>query len=598
MSSTRTFLSSTTARLAWGGIVLALGLGLVLSFMLAEGSVGNAESDAEAQAVDRVNETLFDTLAPEDLERKVAGELYRGVLTDVQAGILDEDATRVRIWSPDGLLVFSTEASDAAGEALAGENAQIDAALVGQTVSIPTAETVPFADGLVGSSEQLFVTYVPLRLAGEPGVHGVVEVSQRYAAIETAASEMWGTVRVVLIVALGLAVVMFVVSLVVRPRSKGSAEAAEAQPSGQGVEGQEARERASRTEAELRKALERAERAEAEARTATERLAEATARGREAETDERLVELEHRATKAEKRAAAAEAALQAAQRVATTGAPARGVPGPGIPKPAAVEEELRARLGAVEGERDELAAEVDRLRAEPSVAAAAEVAGDGADAAEIEKLRELLAEQERRVAEHEGLAADAVRRALEAEERASEIEGALRATEATVGGLETRLAEAEAEAESVRASLVAPEPNGSGNGTGTVEAGGDDRALELQTRLQELEDLRRSEVAELQRAHETLANTQFESTQARRRVKELEERLRELEAEPARDAAAVFEQEPAVEPDPEPAPEPARDDVASPPLAPEAGSDDGEVSLRERLARAAAARHRAPGAEG
>ena len=104
----------------------------------------------------------------------------------------------------------------------------------------------------------------------------------------------------------------------------------------------------------------------------------------------------------------------------------------------------------------------------------------------------------------------------------------------------------------------------------------------LRERIAELEQARRSDVTELQHAQEALANTQFESAQARRRVKELEERLEELEAVPAaaaeqvtasfveeatsfsaRLAHLVREHESAPEPEPgpgaepEPAPQPA-----------------------------------------
>jgi chromosome segregation ATPase len=124
---------------------------------------------------------------------------------------------------------------------------------------------------------------------------------------------------------------------------------------------------------------------------------------------------------------------------------------------------------------------------------------------------------------------------------------------------------------------------------------------ELEARVAELEELRRSEVSELQRAQESLANTQVEAAQAAKRAKDAEARIRELEeaAQGAREAAPqpTYEApEEFLQPSitsrlaalrREPAPEAIGEE--------EAASPDEGLSLRERLARAAAARHRPSG---
>ena len=167
MSSTRRALTSSTARLVWGGLAVALGAGLALSFFLAKGSIDGAESDAEARAVDRVNTALFEVVTPDQLERRVAGADERAITAAVQAGILiEEDVTRVRIWNPDAELVFSTDPVDQTGEVVAAGDPQIAAALGGETVSVPTEAVEPAIGGLAGTSEQLYRTFVPLRLAG------------------------------------------------------------------------------------------------------------------------------------------------------------------------------------------------------------------------------------------------------------------------------------------------------------------------------------------------------------------------------------------------------------------------------------------------
>lgn len=129
------------------------------------------------------------------------------------------------------------------------------------------------------------------------------------------------------------------------------------------------------------------------------------------------------------------------------------------------------------------------------------------------------------------------------------------------------------------------------------------KVAELEARVAELEELRRSEVSELQHAQEALANTQVEATQAVKRAKEAEARVRELEEtartavetvpEPTYEVAEEFRQPSitsrlaALHREPAPEAEPTDEGDAAPP-------DEG-LSLRERLARAAAARHRPSG---
>jgi hypothetical protein len=127
-----------------------------------------------------------------------------------------------------------------------------------------------------------------------------------------------------------------------------------------------------------------------------------------------------------------------------------------------------------------------------------------------------------------------------------------------------------------------------------------------------MESQRRQDVADMQRAHESLANTQVELMEANRRLKATEERVRALEA---LGSSAAEESQVAAEGSA------SRDDVppgwsTTPPREqgpgrptrepqPAAGADSPDeeepeeqaapeetLSLRERLARAAAARHR------
>jgi hypothetical protein len=120
-----------------------------------------------------------------------------------------------------------------------------------------------------------------------------------------------------------------------------------------------------------------------------------------------------------------------------------------------------------------------------------------------------------------------------------------------------------------------------------------------------MENQRREEIVELQRSQEALANTQAELMDSTRKLRAAEDRVRELESatgvassrgvpvyEPSEAEEAPSERPgrrpPVAEPAPEPEPvEAARDEEPEAEEMPEEA-----LSLRERLARAAAARHR------
>jgi len=153
------------------------------------------------------------------------------------------------------------------------------------------------------------------------------------------------------------------------------------------------------------------------------------------------------------------------------------------------------------------------------------------------------------------------------------------------------------------------------------------RAAEIAARVEELEAQRRQDVSELQRLQEALANTQHELTAATKKAKQAESSARRLQAVEATDGTSENEapddvaqarserrsrtakaaeelfaqseeetiatrlsrakgQKGGVDPGEAGEPEPEAAAAAAP---------SGGLSLKERLARAAAARHRAPG---
>ncbi len=634
------------ARIVTGLLLLAVVGGLVASLVLPGASADEAEMAARERATGWVGTVLFEALTPELLEAPIAGAEYRQLLAVLQAGVLADDrASRVRIWSPGGQLVFSTDQLDEVGTVLPDGDARIDGALAGDTVSVTTPDEEEPADGLAGTDERLYRTFVPLRLDAELGISGVAEIDQRYAAIEAEANEGWRVIRLALLGGVLVTGTLFLVAMR-RPADAGPAEP----PTGPGD--RLALERAEKAEQELGTVTQRAEKAEASRAAAEAALTEALAR---------MQQVEARATKAE-------AELERATRFSASVAPAV--------ETQATTTQLERRLREAEVERERLGAQAAELRAgidardariadlsrgleqrdarleelareleerdaalartRLETAEAGSTAPAGATEIDEERIRqveELARQADARIAQAEELARRAQARVAEAEAAASRDRELVREVEARLAEAEAARVELTAQLEAARTEAPrAPAPAGT-----SVEGDADLDAL--RARVTELEDARRTDVAELQRAQESLANTQFEAAKAQKRIRELERELaaaRKTVAEEAvPDVAAAAEEvaevaavagsdagadagetgeapsrrrkaarrrppkEASADEAPVEAPTP-EDLVAGAPSddEPEPTLDDQALSLRERLARAAAARHRAPTAPG
>ncbi len=210
-----------------------------------------------------------------------------------------------------------------------------------------------------------------------------------------------------------------------------------------------------------------------------------------------------------------------------------------------------------------------------------------------EKRRVRLAEE--RIAQIGSRANEAEQRALDAERRSADAEQRVADAELSAARSEER-----AEQEEERARRA------------------EERVYELEARVEELENQRRQDVSEHQRVQERLANTQAELSAALQRAGQAEEPARDLEGlvprttrasgskrprkERRSDASLLPEREPEHEGE-STAPRPARiwprptevgeAEAPVPTSAPiQADATEDGLSFRERITRAAAARHR------
>ena len=690
-----------SARLVWGGITLLLLVLLVGSFLLSRGSIEESEQEAERRAEALAASVLFDQLTTDTVAGDILGPEYRELIIAVQAGILSDDrVAQVRIWKTDGDLIFSTAQRDKITEYVAQDNPQIQQAAEGETNSLTTNTTVAARSGLEGSTEQLFETFMPLHLANELSVSGVVQIDQRYEEIRAEALSVWRPVQIAVAFLLPAAIVLLVLSIrkgdepeAVTVGAPGRADAEvvvddrvlrDAEERAQAAEraARDAESRMAETEKRLREAekagttpsmlsrieeldlklraseaereqylgelqLLRTQLGERDAEVATLRKGavasadSAIAEKAIAEAERLIAASETRAASAEARAAELEAELQAATAAAMTAA-ATSAEGE--------DAKTKVDLDAAVTERDALTAKVVELETTLSGARATILSKDrelearAASAQEAAAVEEQIRAAELKASDDHERLLDAQARLEESEAKRASIEGRLPELEAGLAMLaelegratraESALADSSAKLQSADAALaeLAAELEQAKAAVPTADG---PSAAELQARVAELEAARRSDIEELQRAQGALANTQVELTNANRKLKEADGRIRELGSEVA--PAAEPERAPVPVPDyvtretenarrePEYGPrEPTaaaqpeqeapaevssfaarlsslRQEIAAAtqppaevPAEDEPPAEEEGLSLRERLARAAAARHRGP----
>ena len=139
---------------------------------------------------------------------------YDQLLADLKRDLFtDQRIVRVRVWRPDGLLVFTTDDPSKIGS-LTTKDPGVRAALQGDVTSVIQTETVAPDTTTTPVSTELFSTYVPLRDTDKSAVHGVVEVDSDYGLMRDSTSRPWEQMQVAFGIVGLLCFVMTIVSFV------------------------------------------------------------------------------------------------------------------------------------------------------------------------------------------------------------------------------------------------------------------------------------------------------------------------------------------------------------------------------------------------
>jgi chromosome segregation ATPase len=502
------------------------------SILLEAQALEQARRDAIVRATAYVDEVIAPVLVGRSSTGAFSTDETDALLARIGKRIQDDGVARVRLWSPSGGLLFSTDDEDdsrvdaPAGVSIAGE---------GSVASALTEE----------SNRRLLQAFVPTPAGDDPTA--VAQVDQRYRPIEADVQSSWRTIRL----GAGGAAALFLALLLLSFARGGRTKSAAA---GFGTPGSGRPARKDQTAPEAKELEKKLEKSEEGRRALEEQLGQLRTQvaGAEARAADRVQVFESQVTEAQSQAKELEALLRDAESRATRTAHE-------APFTDAVEERDAPgeRVGRLERELAETRSELETSKArleelEPLVAQSAARVEDaearanrGTRAADVraqeaetraDARERRLQVSETRVIELEAFAKDAERRlaassdaaertALRIRELEGKLEGARHDNEATL----RRAQDAEASLETTT--------TGEGDGSGRAEEA-EARVNELQTRIEDMES-HRAQLEELARAAEERAGTaRFEADEAIRSQKALESRLEQAQASPAaRDTA-------------------------------------------------------------
>jgi hypothetical protein len=494
-------MQGTTTR---GGTRRVLVLLVVLAGALLAMSIvqrDRALEDQYEQAEDRA-ELYAATVVRTALARRDVGSMSDAAYTELQADIqgvvlTDPAVARMRLWTPEGALFFSTDTAERGGGT--SEDEAIGSAAQGLVLSRLAVEplTPPPTEGTGREATPLFQTFAPLVLRDSTDVVGAVEVEQLAAALEERADDPWWLIQMV---AAGVTVALALIAFIAVARGMRKPAAA----SGGGGESRR-RRRGKRDEggdaatADLRERLSlataRADAAEESLKSSAAKLKEVSGRLEAVEgksADERVAELQE----ALRRSEAERAMLRSGRPETLQEAEVRGLrrelveaqalaraaeaAARGNGDVAEIKEQLVAAAEQVDQavERAKIAegravAAEDRVRAAGEMVSAAEHRIDGLEA----KLQEIagagvavvagveVEELQRELAESRSHLQDAERRAAEAEYELAAGASLDGRAEEILAALEERLVTAEARASDTEARVRSFEDEIEGEGS-------------------------------------------------------------------------------------------------------------------------------------
>jgi hypothetical protein len=169
---------------------------------------------AQQKALRYTQNSLADRLPPSRVSHAIQGSGAAALTAQVKHDLFtDPRIVRVRVWRPDGSLVFTTDDPKQVGKA-SSDSSALSAALGGATTTEVERQTFAPDLSTTPTPTDLLATYVPLRVSDRAQVHGVVEIDDDFAILRNVTTSPWKQLEIAFgllaILCLGMTILAFV----------------------------------------------------------------------------------------------------------------------------------------------------------------------------------------------------------------------------------------------------------------------------------------------------------------------------------------------------------------------------------------------------